>query len=121
MGCVPAFVERIFYFNIDCEIVMRHSDGELLLSVPPGKKAASTKRFCRVRLPIPLRSGVIGRALAADDACLLPVGIEVVCNAITRLATHSRVKSPIRIDNTAGRRSFATGSSGLVNDNHANG
>jgi hypothetical protein len=85
------------------------------------KKAASTKRFCRVRLPIPLHRGVIGRALAADGACLLPVGIEVVCNAITRLATHSRVKSPIRIDNTAGRRSFAAGSSGLVNDNHANG
>jgi hypothetical protein len=95
------------------------------LRASPFCAAGQKSRFDEALLPsslaVPLHSGVIGRALAADGACLLPVGIEVVCNAITRLATHSRVKSPIRIDNTAGRRSFAAGSSGLVNDNHANG
>ena len=65
--CRRAFAERIFYFNVDGEIVVRQYDSKLPLFMPPGTKtqSASPRAFCRARSRASLQDGTVWRAFAA--------------------------------------------------------
>jgi hypothetical protein len=65
-GCCRAFVERIFYFNIDGEIVVRQYDSKLPLLCRRAKRRhpSWTRAPCRACLPVSLQRGVVERPFA---------------------------------------------------------